>query len=87
MTRPSDADQVITGYANLDGSGEGNWSEETIGRIRNDLGWDERYRTPRASHPDDATLAEFLWSLLTIGLCVGMVYAAGLVLSGVGVAR
>ena len=87
MTR-HDADQVITGYVDLTGEGRGNWSEETtVGRIRNDGGWDNRYRTPRASHPDDATLSEFLWSLLTIALCVGMVYAVGLYLSGLGVAK
>ena len=43
MTR-HDADQVITGYVNPSGSGEGNWAEETIvGRITKSGTWDRRY--------------------------------------------
>lgn len=43
-----DADQVISGYANPSGSGEGNWADETtLGRIRKDGGWDRRYASER----------------------------------------
>ena len=43
-----DADQVIQGFVNPDGSGNGNWSDETVvGRITNRGSWDRRFKIDR----------------------------------------
>lgn len=63
-------------------------SEQTVGRIRKDLGWDQRYgkrcdhggrecphivQQAQPSHPDDATLREF-FGALAVCLLVGIAF-------------
>ena len=47
-------------------------SEKVVGRITKARTWDKRFRTPdpAPSHPDDATLKEFLFALVVIVLFV-----------------